>query len=328
LPAYARAVRIGYLDPLSGASGDMLLGAAVDAGARLDDVVAVLDGLALDGWALRADEVVRGGIAATSVVLLVAGSDEAVVRTYGNVRGLLENAALPERVRLRALGAFQRMAEVQGRLERRSVEHVHFSQIGALDAIIDVVGACAALDLLGVESVVCGPVAQGVGMVRGEHGLSPVPAPAVLELLRGAPTFATGEPFELCTPTGAALLAEWSGGWGPMPPLRVDRVGYGAGTRELDRPNILRLVLGEALPTTAEDPEAVELFAVAPAAGYGKLVEALRDAGAHDAWVVPTTGDQVIVACVAATELTDELRRVLAEGTGSAVVGRAARRWR
>lgn len=225
----------------------MLLGAAVDAGADLAEVEAALGALGLEGWALRADEVTRGGIAATTVVVLIADTDSGVVRTWGNVRALLEDAELPERVKARSLATFERIAEVSARLSRRPVGHVHFSEIAALDAIIDVVGTCAAFALLDIGSLTCGPVAQGVGMVRGEHGLHPVPSPEVLALLEGAITYGTGEPLELCTTTGAALLAEWADSWGPMPPLRVERVGYGAGLRDLERPNLVRLVLGQAV---------------------------------------------------------------------------------
>jgi hypothetical protein len=307
----------------------MLLAAAVDAGADLDEVIEILGGMDLDGWALRADEVVRGGVAATAVVLLLADSDSAIVRTWGNVRTLLEDAKLPDRVKARALATFSRMTEVSARLSRRPVDLVHFSEVAALDAIIDVVSTCAAFDLLGIESMTSGPVAQGVGMVRGEHGLHPVPAPEVLALLEGAVTYGTGEPVELCTPTGAALLAEWTDAWGPMPPLTVRRVGYGAGARELSRPNVLRLVIGEREEPVAPQGDALLLAATAAAApGDGDLA-GLRRAGALDAWVVPLAGGRGRVTCVAPPEHAAGLRAALlalpgVEEVHSCAVGRWA----
>jgi pyridinium-3,5-bisthiocarboxylic acid mononucleotide nickel chelatase len=177
---------VAHIDPVSGASGDMLLGALLDAGAALDGVRDVIGALGLRGWSLTAETVVRGGIGATHAV--VATEDTSVVRTWTNVRELLAGAPLPEAVRGRALATFRRLAEAEGRIHRIAPERVHFHEVGALDAIVDVVGVCAALAQLGVDRVTCGPVPQGVGMTRAAHGLLPIPAPAVLELLRGAPS--------------------------------------------------------------------------------------------------------------------------------------------
>ena len=316
----------------------MLLAAAVDAGADLGEVEAALDGLGLEGWALRADPVTRGGIAATTVVVLVADTDSGVVRTWGNVRALLEDAKLPERVKVRSLATFSRIAEVSARLSRRPVDHVHFSEIAALDAIIDVVGTCAAFALLDIGSLTCGPVAQGVGMVRGEHGLHPVPSPEVLALLEGAVTYGTGEPMELCTTTGAALLAEWADGWGPMPPLRIERVGYGAGLRDLDRPNLVRMVLGEPIEPVAGAATLLALSArAAPAAegdrhgapaGWEDGVARLRSEGALDAWALPLAGGGTLVTCLALPQQADTLRAALVTATGAASVhGSRVERW-
>lgn len=313
-------MKIGYLDPVSGASGDMLIAAAVDAGADLDAIVKTLDCLKLDGWALRADQVVRGGIAATSVVLLVADTDSPIVRTWGNVRHLLADAALPDRVKERSLATFQRMAEVEARLSRRPIAHVHFSEVGALDAVVDVVGACAALEQLAVESVVCGPVAQGVGMARGEHGLHPIPGPAVLELLAGAPTFSTDEPVELTTRTGAALLAEWTVAWGLMPPLVVERVGYGAGNRDLARPNVLRLVLGTTPARAGHVAAGSILLSAVGAVDAEAAVTMLRDRGALDAWAVPAGDGRFEVRCLCPPRRTTDLRARLSALDGFEVL--------
>ncbi|MPZ73772.1 MAG: DUF111 family protein, partial [Nitriliruptorales bacterium] len=240
-------MRAAHVDAYSGASGDMFLGALIDAGTSMADLEAILRGLPLDGWSLDAEPTTRQGIGGTHV--RVHSDEDGVVRTWGNVRSLLGAANLPEQVRARAVGAFSRLAAAEARIHRIAVDRVHFHEVGAVDAIIDVVGVCAAFHLLGVERATCGPVAMGSGMVKAAHGFSPIPAPVVVELLRGVPTFATDIAVELCTPTGAALLAEWIDDWGAQPEMIVDRVGYGAGTRDLDRPNLLRIAVGEVTRT-------------------------------------------------------------------------------
>jgi uncharacterized protein (TIGR00299 family) protein len=325
-------VKVGHVDPFSGASGDMLLGAVVDAGVGLGDIVAALTGLGLEGWALTAEPALRGGIGATRV--LVATHEDGVVRTWANVRERIGGADLPAVVKTRALATFRRLAEAEARIHRRDVERVHFHEVGALDAIIDVVGVCAGLHLLGIESLSCGPVAQGVGMARSEHGLLPIPAPAVLELLRGAPTYATGVPAELCTPTGAALLAEWTSSWGPMPALVVDRVGYGAGSRDLDRPNVVRLVVGDA----ADGPAATRALILEttvddlPGELVPPVLDALRAAGASDAWartVLMKKGRPGLeITCIADPDRGEALRGVLfRETTTLGVRGHTVDKW-
>ena len=239
-------MRAAHIDPFAGVSGDMLLGAIIDSGVSVDDIVRSLDGLRLDGWQLETSTVSRSGLGATQALLTV--KDDGVVRTWAHVRELLGAAEIPEPVRFRALATFRRLAEAESAIHRRTIERVHFHEVGALAALLEIVGVCAGLHLLDLATIVCGPVAQGVGMSRTEHGLLPIPAPVVLELLRGAPTYSTGVTHELCSPTGAALLAEWADRWGPMPPMAIDKVGYGAGPRgDIDRPHLLRVVIGEAI---------------------------------------------------------------------------------
>lgn len=310
----------------------MLLGALIDAGVSLGDLETVLRGVPLDGWSLEAEQVQRGGIGGTQIRL--RSSEDGVVRTWGNVRALLAAAALPEPVRARALGAFSRLADAEARVHRIAVERVHFHEVGAVDAIIDVVGVCAGLHLLGVERVTCGPVALGSGMTRAPHGFVPIPAPAVVELLRGAPTVATDIAHELCTPTGAALLSEWVGEWGPQPELIAERVGYGAGIRDLDRPNVLRLTIGEVaramgssqaliLETTVDD---------LPGELLPPVLDALRAAGASDAWSRPVLmkkgrpGQEI--TCVSDPWHGDSLRAVLfRETTTLGVRGYLVEKW-
>ncbi len=324
---------LAHVDAFSGASGDMLLGAVVDAGAPLEAVIEAVGAVAIEGWRVRAEEVSRAGLRATRVHVEVVESG--VIRTWGGIRDLLGRADLSERVRERALGTFRRLAEVEARIHRRPVEQVHFHEVGGVDAIVDVVGVCAGLDGLGIASLTCGPVAQGVGMVRSDHGLLPVPAPAVLELLAGAPTYSTGQPVELCTPTGAALLAEWVVAWGPMPPLVVEAVGYGAGARDHERPNALRLVLGAPVAAAAAPGQALVLETTLddlPGELVPHVLDALRAAGAADAWARPVLMKKgrpgIELACIAAPERGDALRRVLfRETTTLGVRGRLVEKW-
>jgi uncharacterized protein (TIGR00299 family) protein len=239
-------MRAAHIDPFAGVTGEMLLGAVIDAGASVETITGVLEGLGLDGWELQSSTVSRAGLGATQATLSV--KDDQVARTWANVREVLGAADIPEPVRFRALATFRRLAEAESAIHRRTIERVHFHEVGVLAAILEIVGVCTGLHLLDLATIVCGPVAQGVGMSRTEHGLLPIPAPVVLELLRGAPTYSTGIPQELCTPTGAALLAEWADRWGPMPPMAIDEVGYGAGPRrDIDRPYLIRLAVGEAI---------------------------------------------------------------------------------
>lgn len=325
-------MRAAHIDAFSGASGDMLLGALVDAGVSLGELEKILRGLPLDGWSLDAEQVIRAGIGSTHIT--VHTDEDGVVRTWGNVRTLLGAAALPEPVRARAVGAFSRLAEAEARIHRIAVERVHFHEVGGVDAIIDVVAVSAALHLLGVERVTCGPVAMGTGMTKSPHGFAPIPAPAVVELLRGAPTLATDVAQELCTPTGAALLAECVSDWGPQPEMIAERVGYGAGTRDLDRPNVLRLTVGEVVRTMGSGQALVLETTIDDLPGelLPPVLDALRAAGASDAWARPVLmkkgrpGQEI--TCISDAWHGDTLRAVLfRETTTLAIRGHLVEKW-
>jgi uncharacterized protein (TIGR00299 family) protein len=218
-------------------------------------------------------------------------------RPYGEVRRLLDGAGLPERVHARAVAVFERLAAVEGRIHDVEAAHVEFHEVGSIDAIVDIVGTCAALDSLGIDEIRASSVAVGTGTVRGSHGVLPNPAPAVVALLAeaGAPTYGVEIPLELTTPTGAALLAALANGFGALPAMTPEAVGYGAGTRDIDgRPNVVQVVIGTATVTTAVGREpgqpVVQLDVnVDDATGetLAHAVAALLDAGAHDAWVTP-----------------------------------------
>ncbi len=234
---------VAWFHCFAGIAGDMALGSLLDAGADLDEVRALLDRLPIGGWRLDAEPVLRGGVAACRAVVTV--TDNVVIRTYSHIVGLVSEARLPPRVTQRALATFAALAEVEARLHRRPIEHVHFHEVGGHDAIIDIVGTAAALEVLGIDEVRASPVATGTGMVRTAHGLLPNPAPAVVALLEGAPLWGRNLPLELTTPTGAALLAALSSGYGPIPAMRVAAQGFGAGSRDIDElPNCTQVVAG------------------------------------------------------------------------------------
>ncbi len=327
---------VAWFHCFSGIAGDMALGALIDAGADLDDVRDLCRRLPVQDWQLDAEPVLRGGIGATKVH--VSSRPSTVVRTAAHIHGLVTEARLPDRVRDRALGTFSALAQAEGRLHRRPPGQVHFHEVGGIDAIVDVVGTCAALEVLDVSEVCASPVTTGLGVVRSAHGTIPNPAPAVVELLRGAPLQGIDVGVELTTPTGAALLAALSTGWGPLPPMRVDRSGFGAGTRELDdRPNLTQVVLGE--PHTDGDRSAgqpVMLLEVnvddVTGEALAHAVAALLEAGAHDAWVTPIVMKKGrpahTVSALADVALADQVAATLTSQTGSfGVRGRRLDRW-
>lgn len=236
---------IGWVDGASGASGDMLLGALVGAGVDLAVLQAAVDAVCPEPVRLRAEPVERAGLAATRVH--VEGTESTTHRTWADVRDLLDGATLDEPVRERAHAVFAALAEAEARVHGTSADDVHLHEVGALDAIADVVAGCAGLHALALTSLVVSPLALGGGTTRAAHGRLPVPAPAVVELLRGLPTYGGPVDVELTTPTGAALLATHAAGWGHQPAMEVTQQGRGAGARNLaGHPNMLRLLVGEA----------------------------------------------------------------------------------
>jgi len=325
---------VAWFHCFSGIAGDMALGSLVDAGADLDQAREICGRIPVGGWKLEAEPVLRGGIGATHVI--VHTEESGVVRTAGHIAGLIEEARLPERVRVRALATFDALARAEGRLHRRPPEQVHFHEVGGLDAIVDVVGTCAALELLDVDEVHSSPVANGVGMVRAAHGLLPNPAPAVVELLRGAPTFGVDIAAELTTPTGAALLAANVMRWGPLPMMTIASMGFGAGTRELEaRPNLTQVVVGtmsDEMPTG--QPVTLLEVNVDDATGetLAHTVAMLMDAGAHDAWITPILMKKGrpahTVSALCDPSLARQVAATLTAETGSlGVRGQTFERW-
>lgn len=291
-----------YFDCFSGAAGDMILGALIDAGVPLPALKAALGSLGVEGWDISTERVVKTGITATKFRVheaVTAAPATAGARSprVGQTRPAhahhhlatilkrIEQSALSPPGKARASALFDRLAQAEARVHNMPVEKVHLHEVGALDSIIDIVGCVFALEWFGAARIVVSPINVGSGTVRTAHGVYPVPAPATLLLLGDAPVYGDGAPAELLTPTGALVLTDHATGYGPMPAMRVHRVGYGAGDRDLgERPNVLRVVVGESAGSEAAADVVViecEIDDMNPQI-FGALMEQLHAAGALD----------------------------------------------
>jgi pyridinium-3,5-bisthiocarboxylic acid mononucleotide nickel chelatase len=301
-------MRIAYFDCFSGISGDMTLGALVDAGCSLAELEALLRRLPVPGWKISAEKVVRRGFRATQVK--VESSDRQHHRSLSEILRLIEQAGLPPAVAERSSRIFQRLGEAEALVHGVAIERVHFHEVGAVDAILDIVGAAAGFEQLGIEEFFCSALNVGGGSVQTQHGNLPVPAPATAELLRGAPTYSNGIPRELVTPTGAAIVAASAPQFGPQPEMTVTAIGLGAGSAELaEQPNVLRLFIGESAAQRTEaslEEDIVVLEAnlddMSPQV-YGYFADRALEAGALDVFSIPVQmkknrpGQLVTVLC-------------------------------
>ena len=240
-------MRIAYFDCFSGISGNMVLGALVDAGLDVERLKAELAHLPVSGYTLSAEPAQRRGLRGTHVEVTV--SEQHVERHLHEIEEIIDGSELPGQVKATSRAIFRRLAQAEAHVHGIPTDHVHFHEVGAMDAIVDVVGSAIGLWLMGVERVYASPVHVGCGTVTCAHGTLPVPAPATQELLREVPIYGRDVEAELVTPTGAAIITTLAEEFGSAPPMQVEQVGYGAGTRELPHPNLLRVSIGDA--TTA-----------------------------------------------------------------------------
>lgn len=239
-------MRTLYFDCFAGISGDMTLGALVDAGADARELTGRLALLGVDGYEISFEKVDRSGISATRAVVRLT-KEEKKHRHLSHIEKIIGDSRLNDSVKERALKIFRRLGEAEARVHDVPVERIHFHEVGAVDAIVDVVGACIGFELLGVERFAASALHVGSGTVEMEHGRFPVPPPAVAELLKGAPVYSTDIKGELVTPTGAAIVATVCESFGTLPRMSIGATGYGAGTREYkDFPNVLRVLVGES----------------------------------------------------------------------------------
>lgn len=279
--------RTAYLDCIGGIAGDMLVAALVDVGGDADRLIELPEAVGLADIEVVVERVERQGIGTLHVEF--RGGDDGVERTWGTIREIIESASLDESAKQLALEAFTRLAKAEGKVHGVAPEDVHFHELGAADTILDICGATLLIHGLQIDRVVCSPLPAARGLVEAAHGVLPLPSPATLELLRGAPLVGA-EGHELVTPTGAALAATLADEWGEIPPLVLDRVGYGAGTADLaDRPNVVRILLGQT-ETSSRDGEVsvleTNLDDLSPEL-VPDAVERCFAAGALDVWTVP-----------------------------------------
>ncbi|MHC4591076.1 MAG: nickel pincer cofactor biosynthesis protein LarC [Planctomycetota bacterium] len=283
---------IGYLDCFSGISGDMCLGAIVDAGVPLEVIEEALGGLPMSGYSLMASRVMRGGISATLVEVKLDESEHHPHRGLTDVLAIIEGGSLPADVVERSSAVFRALAEAEAHVHNTDVDSVHFHEVGAVDAICDIVGTVVGLRELGLDTLKFSTVMLGGGTVRASHGVLPVPAPATVELLKGLPTDGGPVDFELTTPTGAAILkalGEPSPNW---PSMTIERVGYGAGGRDVEAmPNVLRLVVGAAPAGEGTESDCVWVLEAnlddMTGEEIGYCVEKLMEGGALEAFTTP-----------------------------------------
>jgi len=313
-------MRIAYFDCLSGVSGDMVLGALVDAGLDVDELRGELDKLHLDGFELKASKVMRGSIAATKVDVVV--SEKGGHRHLADVLDIIDKSSISEVSKSKAKSVFSRLAGAEAKVHGTTPDKVHFHEVGGIDAIIDIVGAVVGLELMGIDRVYSSVLRLGTGSVMTAHGIIPIPAPGTLALLEGVPVERTSVKSELVTPTGAALISTLSDGFGESPPYRSLSVGYGAGSRDLrEMPNVLRIHVGEPVGGELGDLCTVvetNIDDMSPEL-YGYVFDRLFDAGAKDVYITPTYMKKerpgVLVSVIAAPELAERIARVLLEET-------------
>src|SRR5216684_2762843 len=284
-------MKLAYFDCFSGISGDMTLGALVDAGCDVAHLRTELSGLHVPGWELTAEKVWKNGMAATYVK--VNTEDQQKHRSLSTILEILRKSQLAPQVRERAAAIFTKLGEAEARVHDVPLEKIHFHEVGAVDAIVDIVGACIGFHALGIEKFACSALNVGGGTAKMAHGILPVPAPATANLLQGKPTYSNGVQKELVTPTGAAIVATLCDFFGPQPPMSVSAIGYGAGTADLQgQPNVVRIMIGEtvekAVPGFDEEIAVIEanLDDMNPQI-YGYFLEKALSAGALDVYTTP-----------------------------------------
>ncbi len=329
-------MRVAYFDCPSGAAGDMVMGALVDAGVPFEALQAELGKLGLPGFTLERREVMKGVFRATKVDVHVHDHDHAhgdaghahgephgrhehPDRNLGSILGLIAASGLDATVKAKAARIFTRLAEAEARVHGTTLDQVHFHEVGAVDAIVDITGACIGLHLLGVDAVHCSALPVGGGFVTGAHGRIPIPGPGTAELLKGFPVVDTGVKRELVTPTGAAILTTLATSAGTMPAMTVEAVGYGAGDMDLEAPNVLRVFVGRPadsggretimqVETTVDDMQPQLWEAV---------MERLFEAGALDVYLTPVMMKKsrpgTVLTALCTPDKVTELSRVLFE---------------
>jgi len=280
---------LAYFDCFSGISGDMTLGALVDAGVGIDVLRSELEKLNLPGYELTALKVMRSGVSATKVHVCLEEKEQPA-RHLSDIRTIIEASTLSSSIKQKSILIFERLAAAEAKVHGTTPDKVHFHEVGAVDAIVDIVGSIIGLELLGITTITGSPINLGSGSIKTAHGILPVPAPATVELLKGIPSYGSTMPFELTTPTGAVILSTLCSSFGPMPQMSVSQIGHGAGGKDIEgQPNVLRIMIGEASSAYDEDTSIVietNIDDMNPQL-YEHVIDRLMQQGAHDAYLTP-----------------------------------------
>jgi uncharacterized protein (TIGR00299 family) protein len=322
-------MKTAYFDCIGGASGDMLLGALIDAGLPVAALEAELAKLHLEGFHLHVAKVSKNCFAATKVDVHV--HDHTPERHLREIRDIVEKSDVSSGVKERAMRVFTRICEVEAGIHGMSVEDVHLHEVGGVDAIVDVVGVLAAVELLEIKRVVVSPLPMGRGFISGAHGQIPLPAPATLGLLKGVPLCGSSIDVEFVTPTGAALLVELADAWGPLPAMTLREIGYGAGTRDLPIPNVLRIMLGDASAAGPWLSETVTVLETNLDNDRGEVIghalQRLRAEGALDVMAIPAQMKKDrpahLIKVLARPNDADRLQHILFEETSTLGIRRS-----
>jgi uncharacterized protein (TIGR00299 family) protein len=329
-------MNVAYLEMIGGASGNMLLGALLDAGADRDALEAALHTIPVDGWTVECRKIDKRGIAATYFDFVIPGEDhhahehadrpKAHGRHLSDVLEIVRRSGLSDSQKARATAIYRRLGEAEAKVHGTTVEGIHFHEVGAVDAILDVAGVCVALDLLGVDDIFCSAFPIGHGTISMEHGRYPNPPPATAELMRGSPTFDAGIAGEMVTTTGAAILSTLVARIGVRPAMSAERIGYGAGRSDFAVPNVLRASIGPALeigpPRETTDVAVLEANIDDMSPQHFELaIERVLAAGAFDVWLAPVTMKKlrpgVIFGALAPVECEAEVARTMLLETSS-----------
>jgi len=309
-------MKIAYFDCFSGVSGDMILGALVDAGLDVWELESELGKLKISGYKIKAEKTVRKGVCGTKVSVDI--TERNVERGLKDIIEIVEHSELDDDIKDLSKKVFKELATVEAKIHGKGIEEMHLHEVGGLDSIIDVIGSFIGVKKLGIEATYSSKIHAGSGFVESRHGVLPVPAPATLEMLKGIPIYSRGIEAELATPTGVCVLKTLSKGFGNMPEMKVEKIGYGAGSRELEIPNLLRVYIGEAGGGEYEEDEVVvvetnidnmnpELLAYAS--------EALLKKGAIDVFMTPVfmrkNRPGTMVSVLTAPEKLDEILSVM-----------------
>ncbi|NLN76912.1 MAG: nickel pincer cofactor biosynthesis protein LarC [Armatimonadetes bacterium] len=330
-------MRIAYFDCFAGISGDMTLGALVDAGADFEALKSELAKLHIHDFELSSERVMKRGIAACDVMVHThhhhhhdeGHHGHSHGRSFTDIKHIISESKLSDRVKRDSIAIFATLGEAEAKIHGSTIDSIHFHEVGAVDAIVDIVGACICLELLGIEKLYCSPVPTFTGMVEIAHGRFPLPAPATMEILtsKGAPWRELGIEGEIVTPTGAAIVATLAEGFGSMPAMNIQSTSYGAGKQDFGIPNVLRVVVGETEAAADGESEAVDVVVIETNIDdlspqiYEVVTDKLFDAGALDVYMTPIVMKKsrpaTLLSVICEPRLIDALSRIIFEETTS-----------